>query len=128
MSDEKQEPAAPVVTLAGQRVTLRLPEPLTAYRVYADVVATYPERCAVMLRLSWTGIGRPGAGVDPRNVAACGEAVMSELLARGATFREIDLACSTAMALVHRAYVSGAEAVEDEADFFEAPADGSPST
>lgn len=129
MIQPPEAPPAPVVHLAGQAVTLRLPDPLAAWHVFADFAASQPEKQAVLLRLCWTGPGRPGApGVDTRDTAACGQAVARDLLSRGVKIGELVTACVAAWSLCFDAYYSAAVEVEDTADFFEAPAAGSASS
>jgi hypothetical protein len=83
------------------------------------------------LGLCWRGPDRPADGRKPNNVYPYGEAVMDELLKRGATFAELDHARDAAIVCITSAITKEAPspaAVDEVADFSEPQAADSGTT
>lgn len=111
------------VTMNGRSVTLTVPDAWAWYRVTTSM-RPYAEVSLVLLRLCWSGPGRPKGSDAPEDVEAHGQAVFRDLHARGVPAREIRAAALAAWALCDRAYGSNPGEAETAADFSGA-ADGS---
>lgn len=122
------------VTIAGQTISLR--QPARKWRriwrspaFSADQLSTELWGMAA-LGLCWRGPRRPADGVRPYNVFSYGERVLDELLARGATDEELDLARQAAIVVMTDDDAEDVPRVNEvaEAADFSGPADGSSET
>lgn len=123
------------ITIAGQTVELRAPARRYLRMWRAPAIQSEEANAELWgmaaLGLCWRGPDRPADGRKPNNVYPYGEAVMDDLLKRGASFEELDLARDAAILCITGAIAKESpnpEKVEEVADFSEPQAADSGTT